>query len=355
MRPLVPLLILGLAVAGPATGRRAPQSEDGVRAAAEYRDETARARALRAEADTARREIIRLDSRLAALDRETTADDVTVRAQRARLAELNAREAALVGRLSATRGRLSRLLSALQMMSRRPPPALLIPADKAVDTVRAAVLMQAMQPALARETQGLSDRQAEILRVRRLAALSSERLFTMESQSGDRRAEMEGLRGRKVRLLAVLQAEAGRAEVAARRLEARIRELGGTPPPTPRADDSSADALPGGRQSLTAPVDGPPSERFSRRAQGWRWPVDGPVRAPADAEVEYAGPVSGWGGVVILDLGPGWRVVVAGLDTFSVEAGDRIEDGAPLGRADGEVYFELRRRDRPIDPAPWLS
>jgi septal ring factor EnvC (AmiA/AmiB activator) len=40
----------------------------------------------------------------------------------------------------------------------------------------------------------------------------------------------------------------------------------------------------------------------------------------------------------------------------TVEAGARVGDGQTLGRtsADGEVAFELRRDERPIDPGPWL-
>ena len=76
-----------------------------------------------------------------------------------------------------------------------------------------------------------------------------------------------------------------------------------------------------------------------------------------EAVVDYAGPLSGWGEVVILNLGPGWRAVIAGLDSVSVEAGGRVTGGQTLGRSadDGEVYFELRRDERPVDPSPWLE
>jgi len=71
--------------------------------------------------------------------------------------------------------------------------------------------------------------------------------------------------------------------------------------------------------------------------------------------VDHAGPLSGWGQVVILDLGPGWRVVIAGLDTVTVQPGQRVTDGQSLGASDtGDVYFELRREDRPVDPGPYL-
>ena len=48
--------------------------------------------------------------------------DAVIADQRARLRDLERQEAELVARLSSARGRQGRLLSALQMISRRPPP-----------------------------------------------------------------------------------------------------------------------------------------------------------------------------------------------------------------------------------------
>lgn len=359
MRRLIAPLLLGLIAAGPAMGQRAPQpsASDLARLQAEYRDEEARARRLRADAAEAASEIAELDRRLSRLTAEVQTDDVQIQAQRARLHALGEREAALTAELSRERGRQGRLLSALQMMSRRPPPPLLIPADKATDTVRAAILLKAVAPEMQSRAAALSARQAEIARVRRLAALSSERLFTTESAQGDRRAEMEGLRTRKRQLSAVLRAEAAVAERAADVLEARIRELGGSVPAEAATLDAPAARLPAGRSRLTPPVSGAPSERYVSSSTGWRWRADAETaRAPASGVVAYAGPLRGWGQVVILDLGPGWRAVIAGLEELSVENGARVGDGQTLGRtaADGEVYFELRRDERPIDPSPWL-
>lgn len=357
MRAPVLILCLSLiALPVAAIARQTPPGEVG-RLQAEFRDERARALRLRAEAAEAAREIARLESQLTELRAAVGQDDAVIAGQRARLRELSAREAALVAQLSRARGRQGRLLSALQMMSRRPPPPLLVPADKAVDTVRAAILMRAMAPELQARAQGLADRQAEVVRVRRLSALNSEQLFTTESARGDRRAEIEALTGRKAGLQAVLRAEAEGAERAARVLEARLRSLGATVPPPGTDADPTAARLPAGRSRLTAPVEGAPSRRFGEGSSGWSWRADSAeVRAPASGQVAFAGPLSGWGQVVILDLGPGWRAVISGLDEVSVEAGDRVADGQTLGRTgtDGEPAFELRRDERPIDPAPWL-
>ena len=355
MRPLIPLLAIVLTALPVAA--TSPAGEVG-RLQAEYRDEQARARRLRAEAADATQEIAGLERELATLRTAVTADDALIAGQRARLRELNGREAALVARLSQARGRQARLLSALQMMSRKPPPPLLVPASRAVDTVRASILMRAMAPELQARAKGLADRQTELGRVRRLAALNSEALFTTESAQGDRRAGIEALTARKTALQAVLQAESKTAERATRALEARLRSLGASVPGPDAEPVATVARLPAGRSRLTAPVDGAPSVRFGAGSAGWRWRADRrEARAPAPGRVAWAGPLSGWGQVVILDLGPGWRGVISGLDEAVVETGARVTEGQTLGRSgpDGEIVFELRRDERPIDPAPWLK
>lgn len=354
-RALVPILLLAALAAAPASGRQAPESELS-RLQAEFRDETARARRLRADADAARDELQRLERRLAALRAEEKTGDGRIEVQRARLRQLGRQEATLVAEMARERGAQTRLLSALQMMSRRPPPPLLVPAEKAVDTVRAAILLKAMTPELQRKAGVLKARQDEIMRVRRLAVLSSEQLLTSESEQGDLRGEIQSLTDRKTSLTAVLGAEARVAERAASALERRIRELGGSVPTTIAAEPATA-PLPAGRSRLTPPLKATPAQTYGDGATGWRWRADrAAIAAPADAKVAYAGPLSGWGEVVILDLGPGWRAVIAGLETLEVEADARVADGQTLGRSgpDGDVYFELRRDERPIDPGPWL-
>src|SRR5690606_13102886 len=106
------------------------------------------------------------------------------------------------------------------------------------------------------------------------------------------------------------------------------------------------------------PIAGTPSQRFGGRSAGWAWRSSHEaVGAPAAGRVAYAGPLKEWGEVVILDLGPGWRAVVAGLDRLEVETGQRVADGQTLGRTgeNGEPDFALRRPERPSDPAPWLQ
>jgi len=348
------VLILMLALAGlPAT---ASVQGDLRQLQAEYRDEQIRARRLRADARDARSELVALERELASLRRDHTADDAQLSSQRRRLGELARREAVIVAELARARDGQGRLLSALQMMSRRPPPPLLVPADRAVNTVRASILIKAVSPELRRRSAVLSSRQAEVMRIRRLAVLSSERLLTTESAQGDRRAEIEDLAARRAALLVVLRADAERAERAAEALEDRIRALGARPVPAGEGTEPPATRLPGGRARLSPPVAGAPLARFGDGSPGWRWAAAGPVSAPGDATVDHAGPLSGWGQVVILDLGGGWRAVLAGLETVSIERGQRVAEGQAVGSAarGTDVYLELRREDRAVDPEPYF-
>jgi septal ring factor EnvC (AmiA/AmiB activator) len=81
------------------------------------------------------------------------------------------------------------------------------------------------------------------------------------------------------------------------------------------------------------------------------------VVAPTAGVVEYAEPLKGWGLVVILRLGGGYRMVLAGLDATTAAAGQAVRQGQPVGRMaqGGELYLEIRRSGELADPARWLK
>lgn len=359
-RLLLASLILGI-LAGPAVSQRT--GDDLARAQARYQDESLRARRLRADANAVALEVERLRVELLRLGQGENDDVQAVAAQRARLIDINDRETALRVRLGRERGRQTRLLAALQLYGRNPPPALLVSPERANDAIRAQILMRSVTPVLEARARRLAADQAELSRLRRQAVIAAGDLLTSESTLADRRADIDRLIAEKRALETLLLADAATAEAEALAAARRVRDLGGLLRELSTAEREAATAtpLPGGRERLLRPINGPLVSEFGGGARGLTFSgqPQGLVLAPADGVIEYAGPLEGWSEVVVLRLGPGWRLVLAGLGRASSQIGARVSAGEPVGRLpDGEapeLYFELRREDRPVDPAPWLD
>lgn len=86
------------------------------------------------------------------------------------------------------------------------------------------------------------------------------------------------------------------------------------------------------------------------------------VRAAASGEVLYAGWVSGYGQVVILDHGGGITTVYAHLSRMLVSEGQSVRAGDVIGRVGrtglattAHLHFEVRVDGKAVDPMPYLS
>jgi len=85
------------------------------------------------------------------------------------------------------------------------------------------------------------------------------------------------------------------------------------------------------------------------------------VVAPYDGKVAYAGPFKGYGRILIIEHGTRYHSLLAGLDRINAIVGQWVLAGEPLGLMAAppggapELYMELRRTGRPINPLPWLA
>jgi septal ring factor EnvC (AmiA/AmiB activator) len=247
-----------------------------------------------------------------------------------RLARLNIKETELSVDRGLNTHRLARLLSVLEQLKRDPPPALLVSPQDARDAVRAAILVKAITPELQARAQAYAQGASEVMRQRRLAAVQSEALFEADSRAADalpRPRDDAGL---------VLGAASNAVAIPPRRL---------VPPTEGRIVRSFGASLPGGG-----------------RANGTSFAAAAGARAvsPGAGVVQYVGPVKGWGVIVILRLAGGYHLVLAGLDRASVQVGQSVAEGQPVGWAsDGrqspsEIYLEVREQGSPVDPARWM-
>lgn len=365
LRRAVAACLLVVLASTPALGARVERGSV-ERLESQARDQQRRRDALRADARTAAREVEALREELIRLARAQSGDEREVMVQRARLDAMNVREAALTARMSDNRQKLTRLLAALQLYSRNPPPALLVSPDSANDAVRAAILMRAVTPELERRAAILRREADEIARLRRDVALAGETLFTVESETADRRTRIERLLADKSRLEARLYAEATSADAESRALASQASDLRELVAGLSRRADAAGRAAPGGAVSTgprKPPVEGEVVRRFGGESEGltFRAGAGAQVVAPASSVVEYAGPLRDFGQVVVLRASDGSRVVLAGLGAVAARAGRSVYGGEPVGRmADQaepapELYMEVRRGDRPVDPGRWLD
>jgi septal ring factor EnvC (AmiA/AmiB activator) len=98
--------------------------------------------------------------------------------------------------------------------------------------------------------------------------------------------------------------------------------------------------------------------------------ADAQVTAPADGWVVYAGPFRSYGQLLILNVGGGYHVLLAGMDRISVDLGQFVLAGEPVavmgtashiasilatGSAQPVLYIEFRKDGTPVDPGPWWA
>ena len=305
----------------------------------------------------ARRQIEALRAELKRLASRQAQDGRDVASARMRLQMLNVRETALTAELGRDRNRLAQLLGALVVFRRQPPPALLVRPEDARDAVRAAILIRAMTPALEARARVYSEEAREIAALRRQAAAADAERFTAESLAAQHRGDVERLLAEQS---AIEKRFADDALLAG-------REAGS---PGQLADSFPRVAGPdGGPGRLGRPVEGVLARRFGASAPGggrsdgiaFAAKPGAMVTSPAQGVVEFAGPVTGWGVILILRTGAAYHLVLGGMSEVTVAPGQSVAAGAPVGKlADGgrsgsELYLELRRSGTPVDPAPWLQ
>jgi septal ring factor EnvC (AmiA/AmiB activator) len=131
-------------------------------------------------------------------------------------------------------------------------------------------------------------------------------------------------------------------------------------------------AFPDSRESLRMPASGEVVTRYGEKIEraGGRTAAKGiviktrhgaRVVAPYDGKVAYAGPFKGYGRILIIEHGNRYHSLLAGLDRIDAVVGQWVLAGEPVGvMSQGpartpELYMELRRTGRPINPLPWLA
>lgn len=91
-------------------------------------------------------------------------------------------------------------------------------------------------------------------------------------------------------------------------------------------------------------------------------PIGTPVRAVFGGKVIYSGWYQGYGNLVIIDHGCDYHTLYGHLDAINRVSGEQVVAGMQIGESGDSgslwgpmLYFELRQKGKPQNPAPWLG
>lgn len=343
-------------------------------AEAEFEAARKRAETLQAVADRAAGSLERLraEQRAALGDLETAEARITL--AELRLGTARAQALRERRRIAEVQRPLASLLTGIALLGQRPPLMTLVDQGSADELVRAQLLMQSVLPVVRARSSDLAARRASADRAFAAARAS---LAQLEAGRRSLEAERKTFAALEQRLLAEAARSGGAAVSASDRMLAtgELRERLRSEGQGSAAMRAEAIALASGPALPARPgsADGP----LFRAPFPYRLPaaaplsqglgeVDSagvrsrgitlatrrgrPIEAPAPGTVKFAGPFSGFDGVIILDHGSGWMTMLVNVSP-SVKNGQALAIGAPVGRALGPLSVELYRNGKPYSPA----
>ena len=216
----------------------------------------------------------------------------------------------------------------------------------------------------ARQAAERAQREAEEAeRQARLAREQAER----EAQEAAEREQREARERLEAARLAERQAQERLSESRQRAQELAERQLR-IAPSEPFANQRGQLAKPAAGRTITA-FGGDDGLGGTASGDTLETVSDAIVTAPADGWILYAGPFRSFGNLLILDVGDGYHIVLAGMDRIEVGRGQFVAGGEPVGvmgsvrlagvtaaAAENDnptLYIEFRKDGTPIDPAPW--
>ena len=328
-----------------------------------------------------------------------------IAATQERLKPLDDNERSIRKSLDGRRAVIGEVLAALQRIGRRPPPALIASPEDALQSVRTAMVLGAVLPEMRHEVEALASDLSELLAVRKKIDAEREQLKAEVASLDGERARMTALVDERQKQIAdrekALDAERTRAGSLAQEVDnlkdliAKLEQGLDTATRESReaARSDSRPALsafrdPGRlapavafaslRGQVPIPVNGVKLKEFgspdgnggAEKGLSIATRAGAQVTAPADGWVVYAGSFRSYGQLLILNVGGGYHVLLAGMDRISVDLGQFVLTGEPVavmgngshiaailatGSSQPVLYVEFRKDGVPVDPGPWWA
>lgn len=370
IRRWLPALMTALLFTGPASAQTV--AEDAGKAAADLQT----AITALGQASTAR-------DRVSALTATIRAYEEGLSALREGLRQVRLREATLTLQFDAKRDRVSQLIGVLTQMERDPTPLLLLHPSGPLGTVRSAMMLADVTPAIQAEAETLRGELQEMSDLRALQTAAGKTLAQGLQTAQTARTELSQAVSDRTDLprgftddpdvLRGLLESADTLDAFAAGLALNPKEAAGL--------QSFASA----KGTLPYPVLGTILRRANEAdSAGVRRPgltlATRPralIAAPWSGTIRFMGPLLDYGNVIILEPGDGYLVILAGIDSLYGQVGEVVAQGAPLGLMGGgepsaaeflaaidegggvadteTLYMEIRQGSDAVDPADWFG
>ena len=337
-----------------------------------------RSELLRQEASNAQSTADRFMAQRAVLSAEIDAAEAQIDTAAARVAIISRSQKAQRAQLNAQSAPILRLNASLQQMAGKPAYLLMMQPGKRADYIHLRAIMATVQPAIMRKTSALRQ---QIAAQSELEAQEVSALKSLRDARGRLTNRQSALAAWEGDVLGILSANAAIAFEQAIAQGERARDIVG------RIDNQRLSAT---KAAELAALDGPfirpgHSEQGRSRSSAYILPAAGQVVAgfselnvngyrergirlevnqaarivaPAGGTISFAGRYRSYGHIVIIEHGKGWNSLITNLDSVEVTKGQKIDQGALLGRAGKngpEIGVELRKNGRVMDIAAMLG
>ncbi|CDO46196.1 peptidase M23 [Bartonella henselae] len=324
----------------------------------------------------------------AAKEERAVANDISEREEK--LKEMLKKRKQVHQSLKSRRTEFAEVLSILERMGLKPPPALVVRPEDVLASVRSSVLLGAVVPQMQEKTQALTESLKELTNLSNAITVEYAALKTKMQNQAEQRKHLELLLDKKAKLqkrseeeLTEQQQKNSALVKKAQSLEELILELD-------RQSQLNSDVsvqmqktlqlleqsnFENQKGSLLFPVLGKSIQHVKNSSQITRFgemietEAEAIIVAPADALVAFAGPFRSYGQLIILNVGNGYHIVLTGMSKINVTQGQFVLSGEPLGTMGMQfiansvaldigktapmLYIEFRKHGKPVNPTPW--
>ena len=273
-----------------------------------------------------------------------------------KIAELDARRAVLAAELEKNQVRIADAAAGMVFIAANPS----FDVENMHDFVLTASVLAGVSDAFNDQIVDAGEKIAELDKIRESRAIEKEKLDRTAKKYSEEKDLLDKLLRRRSAQNEKLRSEQMATQKKLRELSARAKSISELSAGV-GSSEMSSDARFSVRK-LNLPVRGRVIVRFGEKtalglkSDGWRIRTNSSalVAAPADGVVKFADGFKGFGRVIIISHKNGYNTVMTNLGDIDVVVGQEVLGGEPVGRMNPtkpEMYLEVRRGDKAIDPA----